>query len=156
MPVCVCVCECVCVLVYVCGHRAPGPRTASLTPCFPFLSKGGSQRLSGGAEHPVRSAVAVPDALSSEGKVLDPVSGQGQLFGIVAVARFGVPVELGEGALQHTQEAVQVAHDEVLRVRRCVPQDPRDHVIRCAHSKLFLTFYCLWGEGGEREGGRCV
>ncbi|KAF3839664.1 hypothetical protein F7725_018381 [Dissostichus mawsoni] len=58
-----------------------------LTLYFLHPSKGGSQRLAGGAEHPVGPAVAVPDAVPSVGEVLDPVSGQGQLHGVVAVAR---------------------------------------------------------------------
>lgn len=50
----------------------------SLTLDFLIPSKGGSQRLTSGAKHPVGSAVAVPHAVPSVGEVLDPVFWQGQ------------------------------------------------------------------------------
>lgn len=84
-----------------------------LTLYFLLLSKRGSQRLTGGAKNPVSSAVAVPDAVPSVGEVLDPVSGQSQLCGVVAVTGVGVPVEVTERALQHTEEAIHVAHHKL-------------------------------------------
>lgn len=66
--------------------------------------------MTGGAKHPVSSGVAVPDAVPSVGEVLDPVSGQGQLSRIITVAGVGVPAEVTEGALQHTEEAIHIAH----------------------------------------------
>lgn len=94
--------------------------------------------MTGGAKHPVGPAVAVPDAVPSVGEVLDPVSGQGQLGGVVAVTWVGVPVKITEGALQHAQETVHVAHNELGRVHRGVPEDPRDHVVGCPHARLFI------------------
>lgn len=86
---------------------------SSLTLYFLLPSKGGSQRLTSGAKHPVSSAVAVPDAVPSVGEVLDPVSGQGQLGGVITVAGVGVPVEVNKGTLQHTKEAIHIPHYEL-------------------------------------------
>lgn len=66
--------------------------------------------MTGGAKHPVGPAVAVPDAVPSVGEVLDPVSGQGQLSSVVTVAGVGIPVEVVEGTLQHTEEAIHIPH----------------------------------------------
>lgn len=84
-----------------------------LTLYFLLLSKWGSQRLTGGAKNPVSSAVAVPDAEPSVGEVLDPVSGQSQLSGVVTITGVGVPVKVAERALQHTKKAVHVAHHKL-------------------------------------------
>lgn len=70
-----------------------------LTVYFLHSSKGGSQRLTGGAKHPVSSGVPVPDTVPSVGEILDPVSGQGQLSRVVTIAGVGVPREVIEGAL---------------------------------------------------------
>lgn len=66
--------------------------------------------MTSGAKHPVSPAVAVPDAVPSVGEVLDPVSGQGQLRGVITVAGVGVPIEVIEGTLQHTEEAIYIPH----------------------------------------------
>lgn len=83
-----------------------------LTVDFLRPSKGGSQRLTGGAKHPVSSSVAVPDTVPSVGEILDPVPGQGQLSGVVTVAGVGVPREVIEGALQHAKEAIHITHNK--------------------------------------------
>lgn len=69
--------------------------------------------MTSGAKNPVSPAVAVPDAVPSVGEVLDPVSGQSQLSGVITVAGVGVPVEITEGTLQHTKEAIHIAHHKV-------------------------------------------
>lgn len=97
----------VCILLYV---RWGSNKGSTLTLYYLLLSKGGSQRLTGGAKHPVSPAVAVPDAVPSVGEVLDPVSGQGQLRRVITVAGVSVPVEVIEGTLQHTKEAINIAH----------------------------------------------
>lgn len=114
-----------------------------LTLYFPLTSKRGSQRLTGGAENPVHPAMAVPHTVSSVFKVLDPVSGQGQLRGVITVAGVGVPVEVTEGPLNHTKEAIHVAHYKVWCIHWRVPQNPRDNVVCCAHTRLFVH---LWGK----------
>lgn len=81
-----------------------------LTLYFLLPSKGGSQRLTSGAKHPVSPGVPVPDTVPSVGEVLDPVSGQGQLRGIITVTWVGVPVEVIEGTLKHTKEAIHIAY----------------------------------------------
>ena len=63
-------------------------------------SKRRRQRVPSGTKHSVRPGVAVPDTAPSVGEVLYPVLGQGQLGRVVTVTWVGVPVELGEGALQ--------------------------------------------------------
>lgn len=83
---------------------------SSITLYFLLPSKGGSQRLTSGAKHPVSPAVAVPDTVPSVGEVLDPVSGQGQLNRVITVTGVGVPVEVIEGTLQHTKEAIHIPH----------------------------------------------
>lgn len=84
-----------------------------LTLYFLLPSKGGSQRLTSGAKHPVGPGVAVPDAVPSVGEVLDPVSGQGQLRGVVTIAGVGVPFEVVEGTLQNAKEAVHIANNKL-------------------------------------------
>lgn len=101
------ICRVVCIWLYV---RSGSNKGCSLTLYFLLPSKGGSQRLTGGAKHPVSPAVAVPDAVPSVGEVLDPVSGQGQLRGVITVAGVGVPVKFIEGTLQHTKEAIHIPH----------------------------------------------
>lgn len=94
-------------------HSCCAPmKCVCLTVYFLRPSKGGSQSLAGGAKHPVSSGVAVPDAVASVGEILDPVFGQGQLGGVVTVAGVGVPREVIEGALQHTEEAVHITHNK--------------------------------------------
>ena len=115
-------------------------KRSSLTLYFLLLSKGGSQRLTGGAKHPVLSGVAVPDAEPSVSEVLDPVSGQGQLRSIVTVTWAGFPVEVTEGALEHAQEAIQVTNHKLWWIHRWVPQDPRDNVSCSSHARLFVSF----------------
>lgn len=68
--------------------------------------------MTGGAKHPVSSGVSVPDAVPSVDEILDPVSGQGQLSGVIAVARVGVPREVIEGTLQNSKEAIHITHNE--------------------------------------------
>lgn len=81
-----------------------------LTFYFLLSSKGGSQRLTRGTKNPVSPVVPVPDTESSVGEVLDPVSGQGQLRRKITVTGVYVPVEVTEGALQHSKEAIHIAH----------------------------------------------
>lgn len=84
-----------------------------LTLYFLLPSKGGSQRLTSGSKHPVGPGVAVPDAVPSVGEVLDPVSGQGQLGGVVTVAGVGIPVEVVEGTFQNAKETVHIANNKL-------------------------------------------
>lgn len=110
-----------------------------LTIYFLFPSKGGSQRLTGGAKHPVSSGMSVPDTVPSVGEILDPVSGQGQLSGVITVAGVGVPHEVIKGTLQHTKEAIHITDNKFRRIHRRVPQDARNYVISCPHAGLFLS-----------------
>ena len=84
-----------------------------LTFYFLFSSKGGSQRLTGGTENPVSPAVPIPDTVSPVREVLDPVSGQSQLSGEITVTGVDIPVEVTEGALEHSKEAIHIAHYEI-------------------------------------------
>lgn len=77
-------------------------RGSSLTLYFLLPSKGGSQRLTGGAKHPVSPAFSVPDAVAPVDEVLDPVSRQGQFSRVITVVGVDVPVVVIEGTLQHT------------------------------------------------------
>lgn len=126
-----------CEIEYSCMFWQGGP----LTLYFLLPSKGGSQRLTGGAEHSVGPAVAVPHAVSSVGEVLDPVSWQGKLSGVITVTGVGIPVEFTERALHHTKEAIHIAHYKLGCIHWWVPQDPRDNVISCPHTRLFVH---LW------------
>lgn len=125
----------------VCTVKRGTYRGFLLTLYFLLPSKGGSQRLTGGAKHPVSPGVPVPDAVPSVGEVLDPVSGQGQLSRVITVTGVGVPVEVIEGTLQHTKEAIHIPHYKFWSIHWWVPQDPRDNVICCAHARLFVHFW---------------
>lgn len=69
--------------------------------------------MTGGAKDPVSPGVSVPDAVASVEEILDPVSGQGQLSGVIAVAGVGVPREVIEGTLQNAEEAIHITHNEL-------------------------------------------
>lgn len=112
-----------------------------LTLYFLLPSKGGSQRLTGGAKHPVGPCVPVPDTMPSVGEVLDPVSGQGQLSRVITVTGVGVPAEVIEGTLQHAKEAIHVPNYKFWRIHWRVPQNPRNNLICCAHAGLFVHFW---------------
>lgn len=134
--VCVCTFGSVCMLWWGSNTRC------SLTLYFPLTSKGGSQSLTSGAKNPVHPAMAVPHAVSSVFEVLDPVSGQGQLRRVITVAGVGVPVEVTEGPLNHTKETIHIAHYKFWCIHWRVPQDPRNNIVCCAHTRLFVH---LWG-----------
>lgn len=112
-----------------------------LTLYFLLPSKGGSERLTSGAKHPVGPRVPVPDAMPSVGEVLDPVSGQGQLSRVITVTGVGVPAEVIEGTLQHAKEAIHIPNYKFWRIHWRVPQNPRNNLICCAHAGLFVHFW---------------
>lgn len=139
---------CLCNVGSVCTFWWGSNARSSLTLYFPLPSKGGSQRLTSRAKHPVSPAMAVPHAVPSEAEVLDPVSWQGKLRRVITVTGVGVPVEFTEGTLHHTKETVQVAHYKLWCIHWWVPQDTRDNVIGCAHPRLLVH---LWGKITEEQ-----